>query len=86
MLFLLFAKLLEDKDFISFLELRKDIELKEEVEEEIFKRLIETFLERQKQQQEFNEKIFIDYVLQFTKQTKKENIKISPLSLQTLKI
>lgn len=86
MLFLLFAKLLEDKDFISFLELRKDIELKEEVEEEIFKRLIETFLERQKQQQEFNEKVFIDYVLQFTKQTKKENIKISPLSLQTLKI
>ena len=86
MLFLLFAKLLEDKDFISFLELRKDIELKEEVEEEIFKRLIETFLERQKQQQEINEKIFIDYVLQFTKQTKKENIKISPLSLQTLKI
>lgn len=86
MLFLLFAKLLEDKDFISFLELRKDIELKEEVEEEIFKRLIETFLERQKQQQEFNEKVFIEYVLQFTKQTKKENIKISPLSLQTLKI
>ncbi len=86
MLFLLFAKLLEDKDFISFLELRKDVKLKEEVEEEIIKKLIESFLERQKQQQEFNEKVFIDYVLQFTKQTKKENIKISPLSLQTLKI
>ena len=86
MLFLLFAKLLEDKDFISFLELRKDVQLKEEVEEEIIKKLIESFLERQKQQQEFNEKVFIDYVLQFTKQTKKENIKISPLNLQTLKI
>lgn len=86
MLFLLFAKLLEDKEFVSFLELRKDVKLKEEVEEEIIKKLIESFLERQKQQQEFNEKVFIDYVLQFTKQTKKENIKISPLSLQTLKI